>query len=55
LVKHDTLGASLATVHQYLEQASQALRVLPTSEGRAGLMGLAAYLARQTDSLGACV
>ena len=39
-------------IHQYLEKARQALRGLPASNGRAGLLGLTEYLARQTVRLG---
>ncbi len=53
LLKYETLGASLAILHRYLKQAHQALRALPASDGRAGLLGLIDYLARQTDTLGA--
>ena len=52
LAKYDTLGASLSVVRQYLEQARQALRALPASGDRAGLMALTDYLARQTEALG---
>lgn len=53
LAKYETLGASLAIMGQYLERARQALRSLPASSGRAGLLGLTAYLGRQTKGLGA--
>jgi octaprenyl-diphosphate synthase len=52
LLKYDTLGSSLESIHQYLEKARQLLRVFPASHGRAGLSGLTDYLARQTDALG---
>lgn len=55
LAKHETLGLSLAIVRQYLDKASQSLRSLPVSDGRAGLLGLVEYLARQTESLRICV
>jgi len=54
LAKYDTLSASLEIVQQYLEKARYALGVLSVSNGRAGLLGLTEYLARQTDALGAC-
>jgi octaprenyl-diphosphate synthase len=54
LEKHDTLGASLEIIHQYLEKARQTLRTLPASNGRAGLVGLTEYLARQANVLGLC-
>jgi octaprenyl-diphosphate synthase len=52
LAKYAARRASLEIVHQYLEEARQALQALPASNGRAGLLGLADYLARQTDTLG---
>ena len=48
------LNASLEIIHQYLEKSRQTLRTLPNSSGRAGLVGLTEYLARQTDALGGC-
>jgi octaprenyl-diphosphate synthase len=53
LARHDTLSSSLEIVFQYLEKARQTLRALPGSNGRAGLLGLTEFLARQTDALGA--
>jgi octaprenyl-diphosphate synthase len=52
LVKHDALGASLEIIHQYLEAARKTLRGLAASNGRAGLLGLTEYLARQANALG---
>ena len=52
LAKYEALGASLEIIHQYLEAARQTLRALPASNGRAGLLGLTEYLARQADVLG---
>jgi octaprenyl-diphosphate synthase len=52
LAKHDALSASLEIFHQYLAQARRSLDVLPASAGRAGLMDLTDYLARQTEALG---
>jgi octaprenyl-diphosphate synthase len=52
LAKHEALGASLEVFHQYLAEARLALQVLPASNGRAGLLGLTEYLARQADGLG---
>jgi octaprenyl-diphosphate synthase len=54
LAKYDTLSASLAIVHQYLEKARQTVRSFPNSNGRSGLLGLTEHLARQTDALGVC-
>jgi octaprenyl-diphosphate synthase len=51
LAKSGALGASLASMSQYLETARQALQYLPASLGRAGLLGLTEHLARQTDTL----
>jgi geranylgeranyl pyrophosphate synthase len=53
LAKHETLGASLEIIHEYLHKARQILRRLPTSNGWSGLIGLTEYLARQTAVLGA--
>ena len=52
LVKYEALQASLHIIHQYLTVARQSLRALPVSHGRAGLLDLAEYLARQADVLG---
>ena len=52
LARYETLGASLEIIHQYLEQARQTLQALPASNGRAGLLGLTEYLARQAEVLG---
>jgi octaprenyl-diphosphate synthase len=54
LSRYDTLAPSLESVHHYLEKARQMLRMLPESHGRACLLGLTEYLARQTDALGVC-
>ena len=51
LAKYETLGPTLEVIQCYLEQGRQALRVLPESGGRAGLLGLADYLAQQTCAL----
>ena len=50
LAMHD-LESSLETVVRYLERARRALKVLPDSGGRAGLLGLADFLTQQTDVL----
>jgi octaprenyl-diphosphate synthase len=52
LAKYEALEASLDIIHQYLTEARQSLQALPASKGRAGLLGLAEYLARQADALG---
>src|SRR6266850_2330700 len=54
LAQYETLGPSLETIHEYLEISRQRLRDLQASDGRAGLLGLTEYLARQTDALGIC-
>ena len=54
LSEYDTLSSSLETIHQYLDIARRRLRGVSTSDGRAGLVGLVEYLARQTDALGVC-
>jgi octaprenyl-diphosphate synthase len=51
LAKYETLGPTLEVVRRYLERGRQALRVLPESSGRAGLLDLADYLAQQTGVL----
>ena len=51
LVRYETFEPSLAVIAKYLEQARRALRALPESEGRAGLFGLADFLAQQTGTL----
>jgi len=50
--KYDAFAASRAVVQQYLDAARQSLMTLPSSIGRAGLMGLTDYLAEQTEALG---
>jgi octaprenyl-diphosphate synthase len=54
LAKHDTLAESLEIIQQYLQQARGKLKALPESANQAGLLGLTQFLARQTESLGAC-
>src|SRR5256712_11441505 len=54
LAQYETLGTALETIHEYLKIARQRLFSLPTSEGRAGLLGLTEYLARQAGALGVC-
>ena len=53
LAKYETLPASVQILQQHLDRALQALHQLPPSAGRAGLLGLAAYLARESALLGA--
>jgi octaprenyl-diphosphate synthase len=54
LAQYDTLTPSVASIHQYLEKARRMLRAMPESHGRACLLGLTEYLARQTDALVVC-
>jgi len=51
LAKYGTLAPALEIIQRYLEQGRQALGALPESDGRAGLLGLADYLAQQTGTL----
>jgi octaprenyl-diphosphate synthase len=51
LAKHDTLSGSTEIIHQYLGKARRCLAGLPSSPGRAGLLDLTEYLARQTEAL----
>ncbi len=53
LAKYQALGSSLTVMREYLDRARQVLSSLPLSDGRAGLLGLADYLAHQTDALAA--
>jgi octaprenyl-diphosphate synthase len=51
LARYETLEPALAAAGRYLEAARRALKGLPESSGRAGLLGLADFLAQQTDTL----
>jgi len=51
LVKYETFQPSLQVINQYLDEARIALRCLPESGGRRGLLGLTKFLAQQTDLL----
>jgi octaprenyl-diphosphate synthase len=51
LSRYETFEPSLAVIAKYLEQARRALNFLPESGGRAGLFGLADFLAQQTGTL----
>jgi octaprenyl-diphosphate synthase len=53
LGKYESLSASMDLMRHYLDKARQVLRSFPPSDGRAGLLGLGDYLARQTNALGA--
>jgi len=52
LLRYETLPTTREVLAQHLEAARQRLDGLPDSEGRAGLMGLTDFLARQTAALG---
>src|SRR5271154_3649119 len=47
LARYETFEPSLEVIAKYLEQARRALKILPESSGRAGLFGLADFLAQQ--------
>ena len=49
--RYETLQPSLEVIAKYLELARRALKTLPDSGGRAGLFGLADFLAQQTGVL----
>ena len=51
LARYETFEPSLQVIAKYLESSRQALRALPESNGRAGLFGLADFLAQQTAAL----
>lgn len=51
LAKHETFAPSVQEIGRYLSVARQALEKIPASPGRAGLTGLADFLAQQTASL----
>jgi len=51
LAKYDTFEPSVREIRRFLEQAREALSVLPESQGRAGLSALADFLAQQTGTL----
>ncbi|HTY86422.1 MAG TPA: polyprenyl synthetase family protein [Candidatus Acidoferrum sp.] len=55
LARYETFGPSQGIVTRYLEQARRALRGLPDSGGRAGLLGLSNFLEQQTVALAVCM
>lgn len=55
LARYGTLAKSLSVLHHYLAEARQAVREVPASDGQSGLLGLADYLAQQTEELGSAV
>lgn len=54
LTRYETRASTLEVLGQHLERSRAQLRTLPESEGRAGLLGLTDFLARQTEALGVC-
>ncbi len=52
LVKYKALMPSLEIFGRYLDRAQQTLRALAETDGRARLLGLTEYLARQAEVLG---
>ncbi len=55
LARYETFEPSQAVIARYLEEARRALRALPESGGRAGLLGLADFLAQQSGALAVCI
>ena len=51
LARYETIESSLEVIAKYLAESRQALKTLPESSGRAGLFGLADFLAQQTATL----
>jgi octaprenyl-diphosphate synthase len=52
MVKYDAFSESRAVIQQYLVTAQEALRALPSTDGRTSLAGLTEFLAEQTEALG---
>jgi octaprenyl-diphosphate synthase len=52
LKQYKTLARSQEEIHSNLNAACQHLHPLPSTKGRAGLIGLTEFLAQQTDALG---
>jgi octaprenyl-diphosphate synthase len=55
LARYETFEPSLEVIAKFLEQARKALRILPESSGRGGLLGLTEFLAQQMDALRVCI
>ncbi len=55
LVKYETFEPSLEVIGNYLEQARTALKLLPETAGREGLVDLTEFLAQQIASLTVCI
>ncbi len=51
LEKYGTFQPSVQVIENYLEKARQALRIIPASPGRTGLLGLTDFLLQQTSVL----
>lgn len=51
LEKYGTFEPTVQVIHRYLEQARRALRVLPPSHGREGLLQITDFLMQQTEVL----
>ncbi len=51
LLKYETFEPSIREIERFLDQARRALRVLPISPGRTGLLTLTDFLAQQTGTL----
>jgi octaprenyl-diphosphate synthase len=54
LDRYDARNEASAILNDYLAKAREALLPLPPSEGRAALVYLTEFLARQTETLGPC-
>jgi octaprenyl-diphosphate synthase len=54
LERYDAQNEAGAIVKEYLQRAREALLPLPESAGRAALVYLTEFLAKQTETLGAC-
>ncbi|MGB7768778.1 MAG: polyprenyl synthetase family protein [Verrucomicrobiia bacterium] len=55
LDKYETFEPTREVISHFLDQSRRALHGLPESNGRAGLLKLADFLAQQTDALAVCV
>ena len=55
LVKYETFEPSLEVISNYLEQAREALKILPKNGGRDSLLDFTEFLAQQIASLTVCI
>ena len=55
LVRYETFEPSLEVIAQYLGEARSAVKKLPGSRGRDGLLELTEFLSQQTGSLAVCI